>query len=113
MKVDSEFRLVFLPYCLMRLEDGSYVVTNRRYKPVGMTVTSWVDYEKYPVRIRFKRSLSAAQIALLDCKGRVEEDRIYLYNDSCIPTKSAANWKAYSERLQRLAGYTVTHDAEV
>ena len=111
MEVGSEFRQVFLPYCLMRLGDGSYVVLNRRYKPVGISVTDWVDYETYPVKVRFKRALSAAQIARLDCKGRADGDRIYLYNDGCVPTHSHADWQAYSERLERLAAYKVLHDA--
>ena len=98
---------MFLPYCLLLQEDGSYVVTNRRYKPVGLTMTEWVEYADYPCRIRFARALRDEQIALLDCKGRVNRDAIYLYSDGCIPTDSEANWKAYSSRLQRLAGYKV------
>lgn len=105
----SEFRQVFLPYCLQRQEDGTYVVLNRRYKPVGITRTDWVDYAEYPVRVKFKRALSAAQVAFLDCKGRTDADCIYLYNDGCIPTENAAAWSAYSDRLQRLAAYQVEH----
>lgn len=107
--VDSEFRQVFLPYCLQRQEDGSYVVLNRRYKPVGITRTDWVDYAQYPVSVKLKRALSAAQIAALDCEGRTNLDRIYLYNDGCVPTDGAAHWGAYSDRLRRLAGYLVQH----
>ncbi|MEW6479757.1 MAG: hypothetical protein AB1455_09930 [Pseudomonadota bacterium] len=105
----SEFRQVFLIYCLDRMPDGSYVALNRRYKPVGLTSTTWVDYEAFPVRFKFKRALSAAQIASLSCKGDSSPERIYLYNDGCVPTDSAANWSAYSERLERLAGYKISH----
>lgn len=99
---NSDFRLVYLPYCLLRQEDGSYVVTNRRYKPVGMTVTDHVDYMALPVRVKFKR-LTAASAARIDVRGRAELDRIYLYNDSTVPTLSQADWDAYCERLRRLA----------
>lgn len=105
----SQFRQVFLIYCLDLMPDGSYVALNRRYKPVGMTSTEWVDYEALPVRFKFKRALSARQIATLSFKGDAAPERIYLYNDGCIPTDSAAHWSAYSERLQRLAGYLVEH----
>jgi hypothetical protein len=100
------FRHMYLPYCLMRLEDGSYVVTNRRYKPIGMTTTDHVTYEDLEVRVRFKR-LTVATARALDHAGRESLERIYLYNDGCIPTSSDANWTAYSRRLQRLAGLKV------
>lgn len=100
--------MVFLPYCLARQDDGSYVVCNRRYKPVGITRTDWVDYNEYPVRVRFKRTLSDAQIAKLDAKGRIDPACIYLYTDACVPTASAQAWADYSDRLQRLARYVIT-----
>lgn len=96
-------REVFLPYCLLRQADGSYVVCNRRYKPLGMTVKDWVDYEALPVRIRFKR-LTAVTARNLSWCGSEDLERIYLYNDGTVPTDSAANWKAYSARLEILAG---------
>lgn len=103
----SDFRQVFLIYCLQRLEDGSYVALNRRYKPVGMTSTEWVKYEDFPVRFKFKRALSAAQIAALSAKGDTAPECIYFYNDGCIPTDSPADWAAYAERLGRLAAYKI------
>ncbi|ASI68519.1 hypothetical protein BA022_08090 [Diaphorobacter nitroreducens] len=69
----------------------------------------WVDYEAFPVRFKFKRALSAAQVAALSYKGDANPERIYLYNDGCIPTESAAHWKTYAERLERLAGHKVVH----
>lgn len=111
--MQSEFRQVFLPYCLMKTADGAYVVVNRRYKPVGIVLKDWVNYDDYPVKVRFKKALSKAQIAALDCEGRTEDSRIALYNDGCVPTASAANWRAYSDRLGRLAKYTVLHEGSV
>ena len=103
---------MFLPYCLLLQADGSYVVCNRRYKPVGMTTTGSVDYDGLPVKIRFARKLSAAQIAAIDFQGRTDAARIELYNDGCIPTSSDAAWAAYSKCLQRLAKYKLVPDAE-
>jgi hypothetical protein len=106
---DSEFRKVFLIYCLDLMPDGRYVALNRRYKPVGHTGTEWVDYEAMAVGFKFKRTLSKAQIAALSWNGDTAAERIYLYNDGSIPTDSAANWAAYSARLERLAGYKISH----
>lgn len=98
----GEFRQVFLPYCLLRQADGSYVVCNRRYKPLGLTLTDHVIYEAHPVRVRFK-GLTPKRAAKISYRGSEDLDRIYLYNDGCIPTDSAADWAAYSERLRLLA----------
>jgi hypothetical protein len=103
----ADFRHAFLVYCLDQLPDGSYVALNRRYKPLGFVSTEWVDYEAHPVRFKFKRALSERQVVALSCKGDASAHRIYLYNDGCVPTASDAHWRAYSERLQRLAGYTL------
>lgn len=105
----SEFRQLLLVYCLDRMPDGSYVALNRRYKPVGLNSTEWVNYEDFPVRFKFKRALSARQVAALSYKGDASPERIYLYGDGCIPTTSDADWAAYARRLQRLAGYLVVH----
>ncbi len=105
----SEFRQLFLVYCLDRMPDGSYVALNRRYKPVGLSSTEWVNYEDFPVRFKFKRALSARQIVALSCEDDAAPERIYLYNDGCNPTASDPDWAAYAKRLQRLAGYLVVH----
>ena len=99
-----------MPYCLIKQADGSYVICNRRYKPVGITRTDFVDYDEYPVKVRFKRQLSVVQAKALDWNGRDSVDRIFLYNDGCVPTDCDAHWKAYSKRLQRLAGYDCVHE---
>lgn len=108
---ESEFRQLFLIYCLDLQPDGSYVALNRRYKPVGFNngPMDFVKYEDFPVRFKFKRALSASQIAAISYKGDTSAERIYLYNDGCVPTDSDANWTAYAARLKRLAGYKVIH----
>lgn len=99
---------MYLPYCLLLQADGSYMVCNRRNQAVGSQPESYLSNNQVIVKVRFARKLSTAQIAFLDCLGRTERERIYLYNDGCIPTGSDAAWAAYSKRLQRLAGYDVT-----
>lgn len=105
----SELRQLILIYCLQRQPDGSYIALNRRYKPLGFSTTERVDYDAFPIRFKFKRALSSAQITALSYKGDANPECIYLYNDGCVPTLSADDWSAYSARLERLAGYKVVH----
>ncbi|MCF8156418.1 MAG: hypothetical protein K9K35_10470 [Rhodoferax sp.] len=96
-----------MPYCLERLQDGSYLLLNRQYKPLGVMSKEWVDYETQPSRMRFKRALSAKQIAALSWCASTDPARIYLYNDGCVPTATDSAWSAYSARLNRLAKYRI------
>jgi len=97
-----DFRSVHLPYCLTKQADGKYVVLNREYKPIGFKTKDWIDYEKYPVAVKIK-GLTAKVAAKISYKGSVDLENIYLYNDGCIPTKSAKNMQAYLNRLEVLA----------
>ena len=82
----TDFRSVHLPHCLKRLPSGRYVILNRQYKPIGFQMREHVDYEAYPIAIQFKR-LTAATVAKLSHNGKADTDHIFLYSDSCIPTK--------------------------
>lgn len=92
-----DFRSTHLPYCLERLPDKSYLILNREYQPVGETIR----------RIRHRDELSRVQIPQLTAKkaARISYDgsddlrSIYLYNDGCFPTASAADTAAYFKRL--------------
>lgn len=97
----ENFRTAFMPYCLKRRPDGNYVVLNRNYKPVGMVTTDWVKYENHPA-IK-GRHITAALAAKLSYKESPDLDHIYLYNDGCIPTKSAKAMDSYLLRLRLLA----------
>jgi len=94
------FRLIFLPYVLKRLEDGRYVVLNRRYKPLGQITTEFVDYTPHAVRLQ---GLTAKKAAAISYEGSNALDSIYLYADGCVPTGSIQAWTAYQKRLAVLA----------
>lgn len=94
----DELRHTHFLYCLDRQADGSYVLLNRNYKPLGFMTEEYVRYEDHPVGVKLK-GLGPKVAAKISYRGDESLDRIYLYNDGCIPTDGAANMKAYLERL--------------
>jgi hypothetical protein len=101
----SDFRSVFLPYCLMKQKDGRYAVLNREYKPVGFWTREHVEYADHPVLVQMR--ITPKQASKLSYKGSDDVDAIYLYNDGCIPTSSQTAMTAYLERLDRLMRYKI------
>lgn len=93
-------RWIFLPYCLKRLEDGRYIILNRRYKPLGVGGNEWVVYETHPSAGNIK--ITPAIARKLSWKGSDDVDFIHLYSDSCIPADSDVHLRSYSERLSVL-----------
>ena len=106
----KDIRSVFLPYCVKRQEDGRYAVLNREYKPVGFWTRTHVTYEDHPVLVQIK-GLTAARAARISYKGDTNIEVIYLYNDGCVPTESAANMTAYLARLAVLAKLEIGGEA--
>jgi hypothetical protein len=98
----NDFRAVFLPYCLDKQSDGRYVVLNREYKPIGFKTRENIKYEDYPICVELK-GIGPVTAAKLSFEGDPNTDRIYLYNDGCVPTQSAEHMKNYLERLKILA----------
>lgn len=98
----GEFRALYLPFCLQRQPDGRYAVLNRRYKPLGFNTLDNVDYADYPICMHLP-GLTPAKAARISWCASESLERIFLYNDSCIPTTSRAAMDAYLERLRRLA----------
>lgn len=102
-------RHTHFPYCLMKLEDGTYVITNRNYKPLGNQTSEWVNYEESGAGIKLK-GLTPKIAAKLDYKGREDVDRIYLYNDGCAPTIDKQCMEAYMKRLEVLMKIKIAAD---
>jgi hypothetical protein len=98
----SDFRSIFLPYCLQKQPDGRYAVLNREYKPVGFYTRGHVEYADHPVLVKFK-GLTKAKAAKLSAKGDPDPDEIFLYNDGCVPTHTSAHMKAYLAKIEILA----------
>lgn len=103
----SNVRAVYFPYCLERQEDGSWVILNRNYKPVGFNTDDHIEYENYPVAM--KQRISEATLRKLSFRGGADEvdaaikrGRVYLYNDGTVPTHDAASMQAYLKRVEIL-----------
>lgn len=98
----KDFRSIHLPYCIRRQKDGSHVVLNREYQPIGFKTKDYVDLEKLPVAVHFK-GLTARVAAKVSFDGKDDLESIFLYNDGCIPTSGADHMKKYLARLAILA----------
>jgi hypothetical protein len=92
-----DFRAISFPYVLQKQEDGSYLVLNRKYKPIGFLTDERVHYERYPIAHHFVH-MSGETIGKLSIPGSRDGD-IYLYNDAIIPTIGEKNKAAYLEKI--------------
>jgi hypothetical protein len=98
----GDFRAVFFPYCLQKQSDGSYIVLNRDYKPLGFKTSEHIDYAKYPINVKI-RGIKARLAAKLSIDGKLDTDNIFLYNDATVPIRGKQNMKDYLARLEILA----------
>jgi hypothetical protein len=96
--VKDELRHTHFPYCIARQVDGTYVVTNRTFKPIGFMTGEFVNYASCPVGVSIK-GLTPEVVASLDYRGRENSEKIYLYGDECTPTSDKTNMEAYLARL--------------
>lgn len=100
-----EVRALCFPYCIQRTKDGRYILLNRNYKPLGIQDGAWVEYEKHPTAMPMKITPACAK--KLSWEGADDVDRIYLYNDGCVPTDGGEHMAAYLKRLSVLMGISV------
>ncbi len=98
----NNFREVHLPYCLEKQEDGGYVVLNREYKPLGFAKREHYKYSDYPIVVKIK-GLTPSKASEISFKGAENLDKIYLYDNSCLPETSPENMQSYLARLAILS----------
>ena len=103
----TDVRAYHLPYCLEQVSNGKWVILNRRYKPLGMTKSTHIDYEPWAVKLK---GLTASVATKISWNNEPAREKIWLYNDGCVPTDSEANMEAYLSRLAVLAKLQVTPD---
>ena len=105
----NDFRSIYLSYCIEQNTDGSWVVLNRQYKPVGFNTSTFIDYSAFPVQTKLK-GLGPATLAKLSYSGEVTGNRVYLYNDGTNPINSDADMKAYLKKIEILAKKEVDNE---
>ena len=91
-------RAIYFPYCLKKLDSGSWVLLNRNYKPLGFITDDFIDYSDYPISMKIT-GLGKKTLEKLAWNKEIEGD-IYLYNDATVPTLSAKNMAAYLKKLE-------------
>jgi hypothetical protein len=69
--------MFFLPYCLERQPDGSYIVTNRQTQPVGTTEGVGSPFDGFPVRVLLPH-LTDEIAARLSFNGNDDLEKIFL-----------------------------------
>lgn len=94
-------RAVYFPYCIDKQDDDSWVLLNRNYKPVGFNTGDFIKYEEYPVSMKLK-GLGPGTLKKLSYKQEGTGDRIFLYDDGCVPTSSAQAMSSYLKKLEIL-----------
>lgn len=102
----EEARRLFLPYCVIRQGDGRYAVVNREYKALVDT-NKHIDYATHAGCVVKLDRMSSVRAAKMSFKADRNVERIYFYDDGCVPTNSDADWSAYSKRLQTFAKFKV------
>lgn len=94
-------RHIMFPYGMTRNDDGTWVLFNRNYKPVGLISEDHVDYNDPRHKMKIK-GLSRATLAKLDIRGEGLGTQIFFYNDATTPESSASAMSAYLKRLEIL-----------
>ena len=101
-----DFRCVHMPYCLQQQEDGTYIVLNRDYKPVGFYTQKHVKYEDYPIKVKMR--ITKATAKNISWKGSDDTKIIHLYDGDSAPTKNAKKMQDYMNRLEALSKLKVS-----
>jgi len=98
-----DIRYTHLPFCLQRHRDGSYTIQNRYYAPLGFTKR---PDDSITPRYRIP-GLTAGMAERISFDGDRSLDKVYLYNDTCVPTQSTNYMTAYMERLAILSALEI------
>lgn len=105
----QELRWTHFPYCVKLVTENpaTWVIVNRRSKPLGFFTFDMLDYDQFSMSLRganaARKNLDYRGDAVLDLPWPHD---ICLYADCCVPTSSTANMTAYLQRLGLLLSMT-------
>lgn len=98
----NDFRDIYLPYCLKKLENGKYVVLNREYKPLGFNSKEIFDYSNFPISSNLE-GITKKKAITISWNNLPDNDNIFLYNDETNPLKNKKHMDDYLKRLELLS----------
>jgi len=104
----TTFARLFFPYCLKLTsspgEGSRYLVLNRSYQPVGLPRASG-DHTQREAECAVTLK---GHMLLREAGAKIDEESIYLFDDSTAPWGSPANWQRYASLLGILGQAEVT-----
>lgn len=104
----DDFRSIFLPYCLKKQDNGTYIVLNRNYKPLGFYTREHVEYSDFPISVKIK-GINPKTASKLSANCGTNTDTIYLYNDGTVPTHRKNHMETYLTKIASLAKYKIRY----
>ena len=75
----------FMPYCLTKINDSTFLPLNRDYKPIGCLGGNWYDYEKFECLFLDVNDIDLT--CLWDNGVSFGRHSYFLYSDSCTPCR--------------------------
>lgn len=111
----KSIRQLHLPYCVILLESKRVAILNRGYRHLGqssdgprMSDEEYAAYlEKGSVKYKGLTRRALDKVCWRPMRKDAGDPGYigWLYNDGTIPTRSKANWAAYTARLEKLAKF--------
>jgi hypothetical protein len=109
--MDKVSRVMF-PYGMEKNQDGTWTLFNRQYKPLGIISKDWEIWDDPKHKLSLK-GLGPSTLLKLDVNGEGKANRIYFYNDGCVPTASAQGMNSYLEKMRILMGIKIERKSAI
>lgn len=83
---------IFLPYCLREIDDGKWIFLNRRYKPLGVNTTDFINYNQERSAFRFVSDPGYRLSEILGAPVGRDKRHFFFYTDGYVPIESDDFW---------------------
>lgn len=106
----GDFFRINMPYGMEKNDKNEWFVFNPEYKPLGFNTNEHLEYENYPVFVKYK-GLTEKKLQKLACLEdgyirRNEKGEIYMvwfYSDATNPKDTPKYWNDYFDRIKILS----------